>query len=411
MFRFLSVGRSSAPTSANSSTHSLAPQEIIPGGPPPWPESVSPSHDAPIGTRQRDHAEPEAAGAGAHHQSRVSGHVHVDGSNLDGPGDGLACVSSSSPIAPPPEHQRGLSGRGGTVEPPPANLQPRPSQHQRFATADDDDESSSGRSVGARAHQPRSSDAPRENVLRAAEGSPGGVEEEDAGSSRSVASRHPNHALADGDSRGGGAFANGAPATTRTGEGLQQRDKAAAGGKEESVEGSQHLSASNPFVSRDLDATLARAGGGGAAHKDDGGVDRKLSKIIKSEAKADKAALHVALKELAEIQKLQKASIKEDAASHSRHSRALSGAHKAEMKLLTARTWNERSQASLRAAGEVLEASRKHVRETNEMLREKMEEVERIRIHKQADDRERSIKMRSLVGKERTRLSRILRSE
>jgi hypothetical protein len=40
------------------------------------------------------------------------------------------------------------------------------------------------------------------------------------------------------------------------------------------------------------------------------GVGRKLSKIIKSEAKAEKAALHVALKELAEIQKLQKASIK-----------------------------------------------------------------------------------------------------
>jgi hypothetical protein len=37
---------------------------------------------------------------------------------------------------------------------------------------------------------------------------------------------------------------------------------------------------------------------------------RKLSKIIKSEAKAEKAALHVALKELAEIQKLQKESIK-----------------------------------------------------------------------------------------------------
>ena len=39
-------------------------------------------------------------------------------------------------------------------------------------------------------------------------------------------------------------------------------------------------------------------------------VGRKLSKIIKSEAKAEKAALHVALKELAEIQKLQKASVK-----------------------------------------------------------------------------------------------------
>jgi hypothetical protein len=151
-------------------------------------------------------------------------------------------------------------------------------------------------------------------------------------------------------------------------------------------------------------------------------VGRALSKIIKSEAKTKKAALHVALKELAEIQKLQKASIKvmpsaptgtpshilffcffliirqEGALSHSRHSRALSDAHKAEMELLAARTANEQGQASLRAAGEVLEASRKHARETMEMLREKTEEVERLRVHKQLDDRERAIKMKGLVG-------------
>jgi hypothetical protein len=53
-----------------------------------------------------------------------------------------------------------------------------------------------------------------------------------------------------------------------------------------------------------LGDVLTRAGCGA----DDTG--RKLSKIIKSEAKAEKAALHVALKELAEIQKLQKESIK-----------------------------------------------------------------------------------------------------
>lgn len=40
------------------------------------------------------------------------------------------------------------------------------------------------------------------------------------------------------------------------------------------------------------------------------GVGRKLSKIEKRGVKAEKAALSVALKELAEIQELQKASIK-----------------------------------------------------------------------------------------------------
>ena len=68
------------------------------------------------------------------------------------------------------------------------------------------------------------------------------------------------------------------------------------------------------------------------------------------------------------------------------------------MEFLAARTASERGKASLRAAGEVLEASRTHVRETTEMLREKMEEVERLRINKRVDDRERAIKVKSLVG-------------
>jgi len=43
-------------------------------------------------------------------------------------------------------------------------------------------------------------------------------------------------------------------------------------------------------------------------------------------------------------------------------------------------------------------ASREHVREATEMLREKMEEVERLRIKLQVDDRERAIKVKGLVG-------------
>lgn len=64
------------------------------------------------------------------------------------------------------------------------------------------------------------------------------------------------------------------------------------------------------------------------------------------------------------------------------------------MDLLTARTANEQGQASLRAAGEVLEASRKHVHETSEMLRKKMEVVDRLRVraHKKVDDEERATK-------------------
>lgn len=84
--------------------------------------------------------------------------------------------------------------------------------------------------------------------------------------------------------------------------------------------------------------------------------------------------------------------------SHSRHSRALSDAHKAEMELLAARTANEHGQASLRAAEEVLEASRRHARETSKMLREKMEEVDGLRAHKRVDDKKRVIKVKGPVG-------------
>jgi biotin operon repressor len=78
--------------------------------------------------------------------------------------------------------------------------------------------------------------------------------------------------------------------------------------------------------------------------------------------------------------------------SHSLHSRALSDAHKAEIVLLTARTANEQGQASLRAAGEVLDTSRKHVNETTKMLRKKMDEVDRLRARKMVDDKEHAIK-------------------
>ncbi|KAH9063885.1 hypothetical protein EDB87DRAFT_1600874 [Lactarius vividus] len=142
--------------------------------------------------------------------------------------------------------------------------------------------------------------------------------------------------------------------------------------------------------------------------KEEKGVGRKLSKIIRSEAKAEKAALNVALGELAEIQRLQKASVKEEAESHTRHSRALSDAHKAEMNVLIARTANEREQAGLRAAGDELEACRKHARETTDMLRDKMQEIERLRIYKGVDDRERAVKVKSLRGQRK--FSRFVRS-
>jgi hypothetical protein len=64
------------------------------------------------------------------------------------------------------------------------------------------------------------------------------------------------------------------------------------------------------------------------------------------------------------------------------------------MDLLAARTANEQAQASLGAAGDALKVSRKHGHETTEMLRKKMEEVDRLRFraHKKVDDKEPTIK-------------------
>jgi len=57
----------------------------------------------------------------------------------------------------------------------------------------------------------------------------------------------------------------------------------------------------------------------------------------------------------------------------------------------------------------VLEASRRHARETTKMLREKMEEVDSLRIHKKVDGRDRSIKVKG-SGQKGKRFSRILGS-
>ena len=60
------------------------------------------------------------------------------------------------------------------------------------------------------------------------------------------------------------------------------------------------------------------------------------------------------------------------------------------MDLLAAHMVNDQGKANLRAAGVVLETSRKHVRETSEMLRKKIEEVDRLRAYKMEDDSTKS---------------------
>ncbi|KAI0254969.1 hypothetical protein BJV78DRAFT_807863 [Lactifluus subvellereus] len=354
MLRFFSSDHRRSSASAPTDCSSLS-KEIVPGGPSP----DSPFEAPALG----------AADAGAHSQTTGRTFGNVGGSTESEPGvDIVPTLQPSQHLVPAGIHAPQGASQSELC---PATSAPDPKPIFKKVGKD-----SPSRPRG------RLLDAHLENTPTATAG-----EGADAPRSASVASCRTNRSVAT-NNVSGSAFANGAATASNEPPDVDPSLQARAASAEDELRPREKA----------------------AISKEEHGVGRKLSKIIKSEAKAEEAALHVALKELAEIQKLQKASIKEEAKSHSRHSRALSDAHKAEMELLVARTANEREQANLRATGEVLEASRKHARETTEMLRGKMEEVERLRMYKQVDDRERTVKVKGLVGEERNRLVRTLGS-
>ncbi|KAI0749772.1 hypothetical protein C8Q80DRAFT_645990 [Daedaleopsis nitida] len=126
---------------------------------------------------------------------------------------------------------------------------------------------------------------------------------------------------------------------------------------------------------------------------------KKVAKIIIAEGKAEQKALDDALRELSDLQKLQKAAIREESKVYTSYSKTLRDYHKVELEFFAARAKYERAQADLRAQEDARDASRTHARETTEMLQEKNREVEWLRAQKSADDREREAKVRQLTGK------------
>ncbi|KAI0034581.1 hypothetical protein K488DRAFT_83876 [Vararia minispora EC-137] len=131
--------------------------------------------------------------------------------------------------------------------------------------------------------------------------------------------------------------------------------------------------------------------------------NRRLSRVIRKEAQAESQALEVAVRELADLQRLQKAAVKDEGATHAAHARALGAEHRAELAAIAARKAHEKARAEMQSAEEALEASRAHAREATEMLRVKAEEVEALRLQKGADDRERAVRVRELVGEDSKR--------
>ncbi|EMD33995.1 hypothetical protein CERSUDRAFT_117516 [Gelatoporia subvermispora B] len=124
-----------------------------------------------------------------------------------------------------------------------------------------------------------------------------------------------------------------------------------------------------------------------------------MAKVIKEEAKAEKKALEEAMKELSEIQKLQKMAIKDESKAHAAHAKALRQYHKEELDFFAARAKFEKAQAELQAQEDAREAARNHAEEATEMLQEKNREVEWLRAQKAVDDREREAKLAQLAGK------------
>ncbi|EKM58345.1 uncharacterized protein PHACADRAFT_252600 [Phanerochaete carnosa HHB-10118-sp] len=126
---------------------------------------------------------------------------------------------------------------------------------------------------------------------------------------------------------------------------------------------------------------------------------KRLAKVIQQEAKVEKRALESAVRELAELQKLQKYAVKEEAKTNVAYGHALHKFHQEELVFLAAQAKFERARADLTAHEDAREAAREHAQQATEMLQEKTREVERLRAQKAADDREREAKIRQLKGK------------
>lgn len=113
---------------------------------------------------------------------------------------------------------------------------------------------------------------------------------------------------------------------------------------------------------------------------------KRLSKVLKSEAKAEAKAIDQAIRELADLQKMQRNALKEETRAVATHAKALRAFHKEDLEYLAARARYEKAQAELAVVEDTREAAREHAMEVTEMMQEKSKEVEWLRAQKAADD-------------------------
>ncbi|KAF9472123.1 hypothetical protein BDN70DRAFT_887351 [Pholiota conissans] len=126
---------------------------------------------------------------------------------------------------------------------------------------------------------------------------------------------------------------------------------------------------------------------------------KRLSKIIRSEAKTEKQSLGIMIKELEDLQKIQQNAVKSEAVVQGNHSKLLTRFKKKEALYLNAKREYETANAELNAEGETLEAVRANARDATARMQDKAAEVDSLRKTLAVDNREREIKLAQLEGR------------
>ncbi|WRT67177.1 uncharacterized protein IL334_004143 [Kwoniella shivajii] len=123
---------------------------------------------------------------------------------------------------------------------------------------------------------------------------------------------------------------------------------------------------------------------------------KRLTKVIKAEAKSEKRAVEGSIKELERLTKLQREAASAERKSQLRLSKWTRNEHKARLRFLKEKERYEKVEADLRNAENDYEERRDHAAGLTSQVAEKTYELDDARAQKAADDREREVKLLAL---------------
>ncbi|AAW41547.1 DNA binding protein Ncp1, putative [Cryptococcus deneoformans JEC21] len=123
---------------------------------------------------------------------------------------------------------------------------------------------------------------------------------------------------------------------------------------------------------------------------------RRLTKIIKKEAKTEAQAVQASIKELERLCSLQKEAANAERKSQLRLTKWTTKEHKARMRFLKEKERYEKIEGELRNAENDFEERRDHAAGLTAQVAEKTQDLDDLRAQKAADDREREVKILAL---------------